>query len=109
MSELPTMKREAVPVESLPIEPVLLDETIGTPPIEQDCDVLHMSVPVFHWDSGYVRRKLDVHLTGAQANTLKSIQLGLEKQEAKLINGRCVSNPVDAIRWILEEAAGVTT
>lgn len=109
MSELPTMKREAVPVESLPVAPPLLDETIGTPQIEHDCEVLHMSFPVFNWDSGYVRQKLDVHLTGAQAKTLKSIQLGLEKQEAKLSNGRCVSNPVDAIRWMLEEAASTAS
>lgn len=65
-----------------------------------------VTFPIFQWDSGYVRQKLDVMLTGAQAATLKSIQLGLEKQEAQLINGRYVANPVDAIRWLLECAAG---
>jgi hypothetical protein len=83
-----------------------VDETIKsfteTAPIEPDCTILSVSVPSFEWQSGYARRKLDVALSSDQAAVLKSMQLGLEKQEAQLKNGRYVANPVDAIRWVLE-------
>jgi hypothetical protein len=61
-----------------------------------------ISCPVLIWDEGYARKSLDVRLTEVQANKLKAIQLGLESKDAKLENGRYVSNPVDAIRWMLE-------
>jgi len=83
-----------------------VDETITsfteTVPIEPDCTIVSVSVPSFEWQTGYVRRKLDVALSTDQAAVLKSMQLGLEKQEARLKNGRYVANPVDAIRWVLE-------
>jgi len=83
-----------------------IDETVKlfteTAPIEPDCTIVSVSVPSFEWQTGYVRRKLDVALSTDQAVVLKSMQLGLEKQEARLKNGRYVANPVDAIRWMLE-------
>lgn len=84
-------------------ETVLVVET-ATPTISEEelGQTVTVCCPFFPWDSGYCRRNLDVVLTSTQATTLKGILLGLEKQEACLINGRPVSNPVDAIRWMLE-------
>ena len=64
-----------------------------------------LSVPVLVWDEGYARRSLDVKLNESQANKLKAIQLGLESKDAQLENGRFVANPVDAVRWILENVS----
>jgi hypothetical protein len=74
----------------------------ATGPIEPQVTFMTTSVPSLSWRSGNVRRKLYVQLTSEQANKLKSILLGLEIQEAQLQSGRSVSNPVDAVRWIIE-------
>jgi hypothetical protein len=70
-----------------------------------ECKSLHLTVPSFDWDAGYARRCIDLRLNSQQAEKLKSIQLGLEKQEAQLANGKFVSNATDALRWILENAS----
>jgi hypothetical protein len=64
-----------------------------------------VSCPVLLWDEGYSRRYLQVRLNESQANKLKAIQLGLESKDAQLEDGKYVSNPVDAVRWILENVA----
>lgn len=91
--ELPTLGMATAEVEAPPpMAPVVEDEESR----------LSLSVPSFPWRTGYVRKSLDVRLTEVQAQTLRGITLGLERQEAKLVNGKCVANPVDAIRWMLE-------
>jgi hypothetical protein len=101
MNGLPSMtKPEENVIEHIETEAAFTT----TGPIEPDCTLVTVCVPSFEWDSGYAKRKLDVSLTSDQASVLKSMQLGLEKQEARLKNGRYVSNPVDTIRWMLENA-----
>lgn len=97
---LPSLGKPALPEKS--------DEVIASfktqPAMEDTLEQVTIVAPTLSWDTGYVRKKLDVALNGTQAQTLKGIQLGLEKQEAQLANGRYVANPVDAIRWLLEHA-----
>lgn len=84
------------------VEPV---ETSTPQPTEEELSkTITVSMPFFEWNVGYSRTKLDVRLNSSQAATLKGITLGLEQQEAKLLNGKCVANPVDALRWLLENA-----
>lgn len=73
--------------------------------IEDAVEQVTIVAPTLSWQTGFVRKKLDVALNSTQAQTLKGIQLGLEKQEAQLANGRYVANAVDAIRWMLEQAS----
>jgi len=48
------------------------------------------------------KKRADIKMTIDQAAALKSIQLALESMDAKLENGKCVSSPSDALKWILE-------
>lgn len=50
------------------------------------------------------KKRADIKMTIEQATALKSIQLALESMDAKLENGKCVSSPSDALKWILESA-----
>lgn len=75
-----------------------------TGPVEPTGEVVSISVPLFHWTAGNAHRKVTaLRLTRQQAATLKSLTMGLENQEAQLKDGRFVSRPVDAIRWMLEQ------
>jgi hypothetical protein len=67
--------------------------------------VLTVTAPIKDWDEGFVRKNLNIVLTRDQAKVLKQIQLGLEEVEAKLNNEKYVATAVDAIRWMLENAA----
>lgn len=96
----------AVPVVS-PLAESIQEEKQAqeTPTLENPIvGEVSLTLPTFNWEAGYARRNVDVRLTEAQAKTLKAITLGLERQEAQLLNGKNVSNPVDAIRWMLENA-----
>lgn len=65
-----------------------------------------IEVPMISVDqTGFVRRRVDIKLTGEQAANLKSIKLALEAQDARLKNGTRVNDLCDAMRWILENIA----
>lgn len=51
----------------------------------------------------YVSRRADVHLSPAQAKTLRRICYALDWSNETLNNGRRVYTPADAIRWLLEK------
>jgi hypothetical protein len=72
---------------------------------ELEPDNWTLSVPVLLWDEGYAKRRVDALLNESQAKKLKAIQLGLESKDAQLSDGRYVSGPVDAVRWMLENIA----
>jgi len=99
MTQLPTLQKGKKPIDTLPLPDVI---GIVSSARELEPNNWSLSVPVLMWDAGYARKSLDVRLTESQANKLKAIQLGLEAKDAKLENGRCVGNPVDAVRWMLE-------
>ena len=99
MTQLPTLPHQKR--RSEPRTDPVIHVARSVDPVD---DSWTISVPVLVWDAGYARKNIDVRLTESQANKLKSIHLGLEKQEATLENGKCVANPVDAIRWMLENA-----
>lgn len=67
--------------------------------------VLTCSVPYIDSLHGYKRRRVDIRLTGNQAEKLKGILMGLEAKDAQLENGRYVTSPVHAIQWIIENAS----
>lgn len=54
---------------------------------------------------GYAGRSMHFDLSGKQAETLKQITAALLAQEAKLVDGRRVSNGRMTIEWILEQVA----
>jgi hypothetical protein len=90
-SAMPSRSQVDAVVESVKVEPVA-GGSIGV-----------IEVPMLHgFQAGFVRRRVDIKLNRDQAANLKSIQLGLEMREAKLLDGRVVNDPVDAIRWMLE-------
>lgn len=102
MDDMPTMGTPyptSAPVVSVENVAVVETSTAMNDPVL----AVVISAPCLPWD-GHARKSLDVRLTSSQAGTLKGIQLGLEKQEATLLNGKFVANPVDAIRWMLENA-----
>jgi len=73
-------------------------------PLKVTAKTLRCSVPFIDGVQGYCRRRVDVTLTGSQAERLKGILQGLETQNAKLENGRYVTTPMHAIQWVLENA-----
>ena len=95
-ASLPSLRVAGVEEQEPAIVPMVKEEP--TP----EAGTISVTVPTFAWEKGYARRKLDVKLTESQALTLRGITLGLERQEAQLANGKNVANPVDAIRWMLE-------
>ena len=102
MSELPTIVKQTATAPEVITAPEPIAEACVTSTIS--VGVVTVTAPTMEWESGYVRRKLDVALNSTQAAKLKAIQLGLEQKEAQLENGKYVANPVDAIRWLLENA-----
>lgn len=66
--------------------------------------VLTISVPFISGITGYARTRIDISLSGVQAQRLKGIQMGLESKSARLANGRFVSTPMHAMQWLIENA-----
>ena len=62
-----------------------------------------LKVPIAKFRLGYEPRRCDVSgMSGFQRENLRRITNGLIAQAAKLKNGRNVTKPQDAIKWILE-------
>jgi len=80
--------------------------------LEDDAPVIKIvkkTISVPFLDNSFVgyskdKKRADIKMTQAQASALKSIQLALESMDAKLENGKCVTSPSDALKWMLEAA-----
>ena len=80
-----------------------VDESTTSSVMTVESRVLTCSVPFLRL-AGYSRRRVDVTLTGSQAEKLKGIQAGLEARDEKLESGRFVTSPLHAIQWMIENA-----
>ena len=62
-----------------------------------------LEIPMAKLRHGYEPRRCDVSsLTGLQRETLRRVTNGLIAKDASLANGRKVTKPQDAIKWMLE-------
>ena len=52
---------------------------------------------------GYVRKRVDVTFTSAEAHALKSVRNALESRSVQLANGKNVTTVSDAVRWIIQQ------
>ncbi|MBI2424183.1 MAG: hypothetical protein HYV27_15235 [Candidatus Hydrogenedentes bacterium] len=67
-----------------------------------------VEVPMAVETEGYVSGHVEVQLrTREQKLALKRVTVALKESGARLVNGRVVDNGGDAIRWLLEQLAGV--
>jgi hypothetical protein len=103
MKDLPEMLQPGTEVAYAPPEIEVVETTTPAPP---PAVLVSMTVSLPFWSGfgGYAKKRHDLILTQKQAGKLKGIYLGLEEMDAQLENGKYVSNPVDAIRWLLENA-----
>jgi hypothetical protein len=58
---------------------------------------------------GYVPKHVDVQLDANQGLFLARLVAGLDRDHARLLNGRAVQTKADTIRWLLERCAELTT
>ena len=89
---LPTVRQESEPVQTqtrMAEPPAIVAISIEVPSMALD-------------DGGYAARFVQLRLNERQAQKLRSIQLGLEQKNQKLLDGSYVNTPVDAVRWMLE-------
>jgi len=92
----PELARVTTTATPIPEKPVI--EVTALP----ERTTVTITLPVFDWPEGYVSRNTNCWWNQEQAINLRRIQLGLERQEAQLKDGKYVSNGVDALRYILE-------
>lgn len=52
---------------------------------------------------GYVRKRVDVTFTSAEAHALKAVRNALEAKSVTLSNGKNVTTVSDAVRWIVQQ------
>ena len=102
MSELPSIKPgQVVAASEMDTIEVATTSTLGPPRIV----TLSISAPAIELDSdGYSQRFVQLRLSVPQARRLKEIQLGLEERNAQLMDESYVNSPLDAVRWMLENA-----
>jgi len=62
-----------------------------------------IKIPLAEQRSGYCARHVDVQLSGAQPETLRRIVDGLDASQARLKNGKRVTTPAEAVRWLIEQ------
>jgi hypothetical protein len=103
MKDLPEALQTQMEMAASPPKIEVVETATPAPP---PAVLVSMTVSLPFWSGfgGYTKRRHDVILTQKQAGKLKGIYLGLEEMDAQLENGKYVSNPVDAIRWLLENA-----
>lgn len=53
-------------------------------------------------DGGYHKRRIDMHLSKAQARALRALFDGLHEGGKRRRDGLYINTPVDAVRWLLE-------
>ncbi len=87
----------ATPPEPEP-EPKTVTHTVTT-------TVLSCSIPYFDGPTGYCARRIDMMLTGNQAEKLKGILVGIQEQEGELANGQVVRTPGHALQYMIENAS----
>lgn len=82
------------------IEPV---ETEAEPePVVKPLDSVMIELPLLPIE-GYVRKRVDVTFTSAEAHALKAVRNALEAKSATLSNGKNVTTVSDAVRWIVQQ------
>jgi len=78
-------------------------ETVLAPAREIQTTIINTPIVELR-PNAYCRQHVEIHLTGAQAETLRRIHDALEERGDMLDNGRAVRSPADALRWIIEQA-----
>lgn len=68
-------------------------------------EVRTLAVPVELTDN-YATRRLDIRLSPAHAETLRAVQDGLNRSNARLRDGKHVESSRHAVLWILENIGG---
>lgn len=75
-------------------------------PQEAASDQAPLAVPLGEIPAGvYVSKHVEAQLDGPQAATLRRVLAGLDRDGARLANGRRVTSSADAVRWLLENIA----
>lgn len=77
-------------------DPVVAQESSVKP------DTVMIELPLLPIE-GYVRKRVDVTFTSAEAHALKSVKNALEAKSAQLSNGKYVTSVSDAVRWIVQQ------
>ena len=67
-----------------------------------ELDTVMIEIPLLPIE-GYVRKRVDVTFTSAEAHALKSVRNALEAKSALLANGKNVTTVSDAVRWIVQQ------
>lgn len=79
--------------------------TAATAESEQPQPTLIEIPPLLELPMGYLPRVVKCDLNRPQRETLKRLTETLQSEEAQLEDGKFVSRPLDAIRWLLEQIA----
>lgn len=94
VSKLPTVK-SIEPGEIIEVGP----KPLNAPPELASVMIELPLLPI----QGYVRKRVDVTFTSAEAHALKSVRNALESRSAQLSNGKNVTTVSDAVRWIIQQ------
>lgn len=98
VSKLPTVKA-IEPGEVIDVGPNETITPLSAPPEIASVMIELPLLPI----QGYVRKRVDVTFTSAEAHALKSVRNALEAKSAQLSNGKNVTTVSDAVRWIVQQ------
>lgn len=108
VSKLPQAKVEpAKPVDEVEKANEAVGEVVNevepvAPMLEVKLDSVMIELPLLPIE-GYVRKRVDVTFTSAEAQALKSVKNALEAKSVQLANGKHVTSISDALRWIVQQ------
>lgn len=97
VSKLPQAKID--PVVEIGVQP---DKSNTAEPKETEFNTVVIELPLLPIE-GYVRKRVDVTFTSAEAHALKSVRNALESKSVQLANGKNVTTVSDAMRWIVQQ------
>ena len=76
-----------------------------TQTVEETTGILIEIPPLLDLPMGYLPRVVKCDLNRPQRETLKRLTETLQSQSIQLDDGKYISRPVDAVRWLLEQIA----
>jgi peptidoglycan hydrolase-like protein with peptidoglycan-binding domain len=106
-NDLPTVDEQietAEAAESAAAETATATEEINLRPVP----TAHrqITVPLADIPVSYLQRRIDLRkLTGRQSLAVRQLQEALDARGVRLANGSRISNPANALKWLLEEIA----
>lgn len=104
-ANIPTTETPIADIESAVESSSVFEEPAPEEPVdEMPIESVSVEIPVAKLRTGYTTRRIDVaKMTGKQAEGVRKVVNGLIAQKAKLLDGRMVQRPQDAVKWIFEQ------